>query len=373
MYCDTLLLKINTLSTTLSTLDVCAKARRHTGNTNASTVILNYLIYKIMKFTSIPQNGASWRDRLIYSFDTGSTTPTDVTVEIFDIKRSKSIGRMVLYGITMGEVDIAPFVAQEASLEPIATNRSITIAESPSAIKVAVFANGTTSPQRTFFRAPFDANTAQLLSYEEPTTREIKRGDAIHLTLFAKSRAKVTLTEQESATTTPIEATYATNGTPLEVVVATTNISPTASVIYLTIECDDGLVQNFSYRLTDVNSKGQTLLWYNYRGGIESHTFAHSIPISYEAEISDGQATCDTLLREAKGAKRERLCTGYETTATTARVVELLLTPAIYKVVGNTTMAVEMATKSLECNGKGGFNTVAIDIVERWKGGDYEA
>ncbi len=326
-----------------------------------------------MKFTSIPQNGASWRDRLVYKFDTDSVIPTDVKVEIFDIKNSKRIGCMVLYGITTGEVDIAPFVAQEASLEPITSDRTITIAESPSAIKVVVFANGTTSAQRTFFRAPLYTSTAQLLSYNEPTTREIKRGDAIHLTLFTKSSVKVTLTEREPGTTTPIVATYSTSNTPLEVVVATANISPAASTIDLAIECDDSTVQNLTYRLTNKDSKSQTLLWYNYRGGIESYTFAHSMPISYEAKISDGRATSDTLLRKAKGLKRVRLCTGYETTATIARVVELLIAPAIYKVEGNTAMAVEMATNNLECNSKGGFNTVAIDIVEAWKGGDYEA
>ena len=61
-----------------------------------------------MKFTSIPDTYSSYREPLIYAFDTESTTPRDVELKIINRSTGEEIGRKRLYNVTSGEVDIAP-------------------------------------------------------------------------------------------------------------------------------------------------------------------------------------------------------------------------------------------------------------------------
>jgi hypothetical protein len=69
-----------------------------------------------MRFISIPQNGMSWSDRLIYSFATGLDEPTDVDIEIFDIDANQLIARKRLYSVTYSDVDIAPILRSIADM-----------------------------------------------------------------------------------------------------------------------------------------------------------------------------------------------------------------------------------------------------------------
>ena len=64
-----------------------------------------------MKFTSIPEAYNSFREPLVYSFDTQTTTPTDVVIEVKNYHDDSIIGRKKLYSVTSGEVDIAPICA----------------------------------------------------------------------------------------------------------------------------------------------------------------------------------------------------------------------------------------------------------------------
>ena len=67
-----------------------------------------------MKFVSIPNYGASWREALNYSFSTETSEPQDIKVEVVDARSSELLGEMRLYGVTKGVVNIAPYVARRA-------------------------------------------------------------------------------------------------------------------------------------------------------------------------------------------------------------------------------------------------------------------
>ena len=63
-----------------------------------------------MKFTSIPDTFSSYREPLLYAFETGSSTPRDVELKIINHTTGEEIGRKRLYNVTSGEVDIAPYL-----------------------------------------------------------------------------------------------------------------------------------------------------------------------------------------------------------------------------------------------------------------------
>lgn len=60
-----------------------------------------------MKFTQIPEAHSSFCDPLIYAFDSEAAA-NDVELKIINADTGEVIGRKKLYGITQGEVDIAP-------------------------------------------------------------------------------------------------------------------------------------------------------------------------------------------------------------------------------------------------------------------------
>ena len=53
-----------------------------------------------MKFTSLPKNGSSWYDQLLYGIDTELSEPTDVEISIQSISGNVEYGTMRLYGVT---------------------------------------------------------------------------------------------------------------------------------------------------------------------------------------------------------------------------------------------------------------------------------
>ena len=63
-----------------------------------------------MKFTLLPEAYSSFREPLIYAFTTEDATPRDVEIKIIDCADNKVIGRKRLYGVSSGEVDIAPYL-----------------------------------------------------------------------------------------------------------------------------------------------------------------------------------------------------------------------------------------------------------------------
>lgn len=62
-----------------------------------------------MKFTSIPGVYMSFQEPLLYAFDTQAEAH-DVEVIIRDAETDEVIGKKMLYGVTTGEIDIAPYV-----------------------------------------------------------------------------------------------------------------------------------------------------------------------------------------------------------------------------------------------------------------------
>ena len=67
-----------------------------------------------MIFLSTPKAYSSYNEPLIYVFDTESTTPRDVELKIKNKETGQTIGRKRLYGVTYGEVDIAPYLRSAA-------------------------------------------------------------------------------------------------------------------------------------------------------------------------------------------------------------------------------------------------------------------
>ena len=111
-----------------------------------------------MKFTSIPEAYSSFREPLLYAFDTEHTEPQDVEFRIINKADNTVIGRKRLYGVTEGEVDIAPYLRSVAVTTLPDAITECGVVDTNAQIKVVVEAEGVSSAVRNFIAAKVDLN-----------------------------------------------------------------------------------------------------------------------------------------------------------------------------------------------------------------------
>ncbi|MBQ5617553.1 MAG: hypothetical protein IIU93_00175, partial [Alistipes sp.] len=130
-----------------------------------------------MKFTSIPEAYSSFREPLIYAFDTESTTPHDVELKIINRTTGEEIGRKRLYNVTAGEIDIAPYLRSAARPTLPTAITECGEVETNATIKVVVEAEGKTSSSRNFIAASVDREALYTLLTSQQLHRTMERNE----------------------------------------------------------------------------------------------------------------------------------------------------------------------------------------------------
>lgn len=320
-----------------------------------------------MKFTQLPKDGASWQETLRYQFSTENTEPENLVVEIIDETLQQTIATVNLYATTKGDIDIAPYLRDRLKLTPATSTRAIILSKSPSAITVSVVVNGVKSDVRHFFRAAHDYNSIGMLSYHT-VTRDIRRGDTIRLTLFAKSKIMVTINHDNSVTTPPSLLTLSTKGMPAEMVIPTEQLR-TTNRLEITLQYDDSKTEVVTYLIEAANSSSKRIVWYNPMGGVEYYTFSHSLRLGYSIQAEEIVGVAGERVKHVDGKQRYRVCTGYDTSKEIARVVELLLSPMVFSEQHGVCTPIEIENREVSFDSKGALHSFALDISEQWKGG----
>ena len=317
-----------------------------------------------MRFVSIPDNGSSWRDRLLYSFVTESEEPQDVEVEIVNTITGGVMGSMRLYGVTSGVVDIAPYIRPYVSMSIVETTQYASLAVSPSAIGVKVCIDEVESESRVFFRSQFDYESANILStMSEPL--EVFEGDAIRLTLFAKTRIDVQITFIGLKNNTA-KCEGLTYGMPMELVIQTKDIEQLAKVV-VNLRYDGKNMKICNYIAKPRYGTSQRLVWYNTNGGVDGYVFDHAIRKEYSVDRAKG-CLCGEGAVSVDGRVRYRLCSGYEQQEVMERVAQLMLSPVVYREVDGICRVVDVESSDIAFDDKGLLHTMSLNISEKWEG-----
>lgn len=319
-----------------------------------------------MRFTSIPNNGSSWREPLIYKFDMGTDEPQDVMVEIIDTANLKVLGTMRLYGVTTAEVDIAPYIASTTSLGPGWTNGALIMQHSPSARSVVVRVNGVESSSRIFFRSAFNYNMSTTLS-SVVEHQEIEVGDVARITLYGKTR--IWITYNCSTATSATETSATTRGYPIELMMSTLNMRPGVT-FSLNVRYENNESHTFNYTVVPRRTTSTRLLWYNANGGIESYVFDHKVRLGCGAEVTKVHGINGIKYNSAEGWMKYRLCSGYESAATVDRVMSVLLSPVVFSDRESTCNQINITTREFSFDSKGQLHTLSLDVSKEWKGGE---
>ncbi|MBO7198425.1 MAG: hypothetical protein J6V26_00140 [Alistipes sp.] len=319
-----------------------------------------------MRFISIPADGASWREPLVYRFSTEGDVPEDVSVDIIDSTSGSLFGSLMLYGVVKGEVDIAPYIAKSVSLSPTWSTRPLSIMRSTSAKRVTVCINGVESVERLFFRSQFDTTKPCALS-TMVDYQVVEYGDSVRLTLYGKAHVAVKML-YGSGTMTQLQSSTQTSGYPTEVIFSTKRMA-VGDVVELEATLDSQVVQSFRYRVVERGAASRALLWYNHRGGIERYAFPHCLKLGYGVGVQSVEGVNRLKLRSVNGWVRSRLCSRCESSEEVERIAEVLLSPVVFADREDSVTVVELESREVAFDAKGQLHTISLDISEEWKGG----
>ncbi|MBO5894699.1 MAG: hypothetical protein J6Q33_02800 [Alistipes sp.] len=313
-----------------------------------------------MKFTTIPENGSSWRGKLVYAIDCESEVGQDIEVVVAD----GTLGLRAsfnLYNVTTAEFDIAPYLRRMVSEQPTANVESL--AWSSAAMLVVVSVGGVSSQSRLYYREAIDATAAQVLSTLSERVA-MAQNETLRLSLFALRTAEVRVTTYLPMERTKI-FTLRTYGRTVEFTLPLGAYS-VGSTIRIEFVCDDVRLKVLSINIVKREASARQLVWYNERGGVEFYTFPRSVRRYYRAKEGAG-AQGEQLLQSRCVVRR--LLSAYEGAEEMERIAEMIFAPALYLAKEGECERLEIGERVVEFDDEGGIKQLRLDIYEPWRGG----
>ena len=320
-----------------------------------------------MKFINIPKNGASWGGELLCSFATELAEPGDVQVIVRDADTNEEFGRMKLYSVIGGTVDIAPAVRRKMSHEP-PSSATPQIIPSRAMCRVIVEVDGVRSPKISLFRADYNPLIHKVLS-SMSTECGIASGDTLRFTLNVVKGATITVVELTGPRPRQIaNLSYNAQSQVVEVVVPIGNLSKEADRVVVTIT--NGIATDRAeYRIVERTEGSRKLLWYNAQGGVESYIFPYSRLLERKADVATIRTATKQHSSLTAAHSRVRLTSAVLQLREQERLAEILRSPYIFEERSETILGVELPSRELRYDDHGALKRLSLDIVEEWKGG----
>ena len=321
-----------------------------------------------MRFVSIPQNGASWSKKLVYSFDTELDERTDVDVEIYNQTTHQLIARKRMYGVTRAEVDIAPILrsAIEMSITSVETSRAIS---SPMGCKVTVGIMGLMSVERLFCATEMSLSSPQMMSYV-PEKLSVGYGEKLAFSVLAPRGLQIRITEYAPSSRRTITLNPDSSLVFYDVVICTTDLRGDVERIVLSVVSGSAEIARFECSVEPKLPTGRRLVWRNRRGGIESYLFPKSLPLVTEVDV-DSFNTSAGLMAKLRGTQeRYRLCSALEYGEALHSLREIIYAPYLYEQTLDGLQDVVLATRRMEYGKCADLQSVALEVVSEWKGGE---
>ena len=318
-----------------------------------------------MKFKTIPKNGASWRDSLLYEVDF-TEGEEQVDIEIVDQISMQVIGVVRLYASGPTEVDIAPYIRSlMAKREGLMLPVSI-ITTSSDACKIILRVGNVTTEPRLFFREDISYLSSRILSthIQEST---IANGEVIRITVYATDIIALTLVRPVNAGGTR-NYSYRTNGVPCEIIVPIIGVVEDDRVS-VSIRCDGGTVSSQSFKVVDREESACRLVWINANGGVECCTFPRSLQRHLVVKTEDVERDEGWYRRVVKSRVVRRLFLHGAKRSEIDRVLGIFLSPVIYLCEGSLSTRVKLLTDGLTFDEHGKLRNLEFDIEQEWKGG----
>ena len=286
-----------------------------------------------MKFTSIPEAYSSFREPLLYAFDTESNEARDVDLKIINKTDNTVIGRKKLYGVTSGEVDIAPYLRSVAVTTLPDTITECGVVETASQIKVIVEAEGVSPAVRNFVAAKVDLDKIYTPLMAQHLHRTMARDEFDLISFFSLPDVVVEVVVEFFGKGTDVVSITPPSGGQRVVAVTARGREGVDNIRAMVMV--DGVVTTVVEYEIKSNLKGaRRLAWLNDNLAPELYTF----PLRKSVLIEAARKSMESIWGEEAGAaEREnelKLLSAYEPQGQIEALSSILSTPKAWLVKG---------------------------------------
>lgn len=314
-----------------------------------------------MKFTSIPEAYSSFREPLLYAFDTEQTEPQEVELKIINKADGTTLGSKRLYGVTSGEVDIAPYLrsAMVSTLPESITECGEV--DCHTQIKVAVEAEGVNSAVRNFVAARADLDKIYTSLMTQHLHRTMARDEFDLISFFSLPDIVVeVVVEFIGSDSHSISITPTSGGQ--RVVAVTARGREGVDSIRATVMVDGVATTVVEYEIKENLSSARRVAWLNDSLVPELYTF----PLRKSVLIEAARKRMESIWgREAGTSEREnelKLISAYEPQAQIEALASILSSPRVWLVKGCELQRVEITTDRVMPATCGKMGIIEVDI-----------
>ena len=314
-----------------------------------------------MKFTSLPEAYSSFREPLLYAFDTQSSREQEVEIKITNKTTGELLGTKRLYGVTKGEVDIAPYLRSAAKVslpERITTCGEV---DTGAQIRVQVSVNGTTSSTRNFIAAKVDLDAYYLPLTTQHQHRTMAHDEFDLISFYSYPDIVVEVVVEFFGKGTD-RITIAPGSGGQRVVAVTALGREWADQMRVTIMVDGEAETVYDYDIKSNLRGARRIAWLNDWLAPELYTF----PLRKSVLIEAARKRMESIWgREAGAAEREnelKLISAYEPQMQIEALSSILSTPKAWLVKGCELQRVEITTERVMPAKCGQMGIIEVDI-----------
>lgn len=314
-----------------------------------------------MKFTSIPEAYSSFREPLIYAFDTESTTPHDVELKIINRTTGEEIGRKRLYNVTTGEIDIAPYLRSAARPTLPAAITECGEVETNATIKVVVEAEGKTSSSRNFIAASVDRDALYTLLTSQQLHRTMERDEFDIISYFTWPDIVVSFDVEFIGYGTEC-ITIAPPSGGQRAVAVTARGREGVDTIRVTVKIDGRADTVIEYEMKQNLRSARRVAWLNRQLAPELYTFPLRKGVLVEATRHHMASIWGREAAAVESRSELKLLSAYEPEKQLKALAEILSSPRVWLVEGGDIQGVELTTDRVMLSPSEQMGIIEVDI-----------
>ena len=314
-----------------------------------------------MKFTSIPEAYSSFREPILYTFNTESTTPRDVELKIINRTTGEEIGRKRLYNVTTGEVDIAPYLRSAARTTLPSSIEECGEVSVGTTIKVVVEAEGVTSSSRNFIAATIDRDALFTLLTTQQRHRTMERDEFDLISYFTWPDIVVSFDVEFIGSGTDLITITPPSGGQRTVAV-TARGREGVDTIRVSIKVDDQVQEEIEYDLMPNIRGSHRVAWLNTHRSPEVYTFPLRKSVLIEATRRHIESVWGREAAAVEGASELKLLSAYEPEHQLKALAEILHSPRVWLVEGLTVQDVMLTTDRVLLSPNEEMGIIEVDI-----------
>ena len=314
-----------------------------------------------MKFTLLPEAYSSFREPLLYAFTTESTTPRDVDISIIDCADNKVIGRKRLYGVTTGEVDIAPYLRSAARPTLPSSIEECGEVDTLTNIRVIVEADGVASAPRKFIAAKIDRKAIFTLLTSQQRHRTMERDEFDIISYFSWPEIVVSLDVEFIGNGSELITITPPSGGQRAVAV-TARGREGVDAMRVTLMVDGAPTETIEYELKTNLLSARRVAWLNTQLSPELYTFPLRKGVLIESTRRHMESIWGREAASVEAHNELKLLSAYEPERQLRAIAEILYSPRVWLIEGSDIRSVLLATDRVLISPSDGMGIVEVDI-----------